>query len=438
MFHSADAGDHWRHGEGFLDALNAKGQIYCRDIHEVPGNPRAVRRRGRQLPERHRRAAVAAAATAAILGRMRILGTKPPHTMFALAFDERQPALMSPCATNGGEVHSSGTAGESWSARIQPARRHAVLACAEVPPPSRVGSGGRGRAAVLTNREPYHQVVLAAPPPATCCLDLAADFAVRSAGVPTGTHPIENYDRLRSEGFLELTTWQGMLQRRQLPRPSTRSPMRQRGQVPPPRSFNMAPASSCPCCKHRGRSAAKELIADLVVRQQTHRRQIFRAYHVAIGERPLTTRATWMAATASPAKMCSPRWRLADHVMVMAYPDDAISPVLLACCCWCCAARPDGAGTLKTSIRAGDARRAATLPIPRLSCAGAVLFRADDNTRRFRSDFLNWFWVPTTAVYLELLLRHDELRRKSLRYAAAARLCAAACSSSDVRRHIAS
>ena len=38
MFRSADGGDHWRHVP--LEPLNAKGQIYCRDIREVPGNPR--------------------------------------------------------------------------------------------------------------------------------------------------------------------------------------------------------------------------------------------------------------------------------------------------------------------------------------------------------------------------------------------------------------
>ena len=40
MFHSVDGGDHWRHVP--LDAMNPKGQIYCRDIREVPGNPRKV------------------------------------------------------------------------------------------------------------------------------------------------------------------------------------------------------------------------------------------------------------------------------------------------------------------------------------------------------------------------------------------------------------
>src|ERR1700684_2561046 len=38
------------------------------------------------------------------------------------------------------------------------------------------------------------------------CLDLAADFATRSAEHDrNASHPIENYDRLRSEGFLHLT-----------------------------------------------------------------------------------------------------------------------------------------------------------------------------------------------------------------------------------------
>ena len=32
------------------------------------------------------------------------MGLQPAHTMFALAFDERQPSRMS-CATNGGEVY---------------------------------------------------------------------------------------------------------------------------------------------------------------------------------------------------------------------------------------------------------------------------------------------------------------------------------------------
>jgi photosystem II stability/assembly factor-like uncharacterized protein len=47
------------------------------------------------------------------------MGVQPPHTLFKLAFDERQPTLMS-AATNGGEVYSSRDGGETWSALPSP------------------------------------------------------------------------------------------------------------------------------------------------------------------------------------------------------------------------------------------------------------------------------------------------------------------------------
>ena len=110
MFHSADGGDHWRHVP--LEPLNDKGQIYCRDIREVPGTPRNLW--------------VAAGggfqSDVGVLLRSvdggdswtRVdMGQRPAHTMFALAFDERCPERMS-CATNGGEVYSSVDGGETW------------------------------------------------------------------------------------------------------------------------------------------------------------------------------------------------------------------------------------------------------------------------------------------------------------------------------------
>ena len=116
MFHSADGGDHWRHVP--LDPLNAKGQIYCRDIREVPGTPRKLW----------------VAAGGSFQSEVGVLlhspdggdswarvemGLQPAHTMFALAFDERQPTRMS-CATNGGEVFNSVDGGESWTALPSP------------------------------------------------------------------------------------------------------------------------------------------------------------------------------------------------------------------------------------------------------------------------------------------------------------------------------
>jgi photosystem II stability/assembly factor-like uncharacterized protein len=47
------------------------------------------------------------------------MGVKPKTTMFALAFDTRQPRRMF-CATSGGEVFASDDAGQSWSARPLP------------------------------------------------------------------------------------------------------------------------------------------------------------------------------------------------------------------------------------------------------------------------------------------------------------------------------
>ena len=116
MFRSDDAGDHWR--PVALDAMNPKGHIYCRDIREVPGNPRHLW----------------CAAGAGFQSDVGVLlhsrdggdswarvetGFEAPHTMFKLAFDERQPSRMS-CATNGGEVWTSTDAGESWAAEPPP------------------------------------------------------------------------------------------------------------------------------------------------------------------------------------------------------------------------------------------------------------------------------------------------------------------------------
>ena len=116
MFASADGGDHWRHVP--LEPLNPKGQIYCRDIRAVPGTPRKLW----------------VAAGGSFQSEVGVLlnsrdggdswsrvemGLKPPHTMFALAFDERRPERMS-CATNGGEVYTSLDGGESWMTHKPP------------------------------------------------------------------------------------------------------------------------------------------------------------------------------------------------------------------------------------------------------------------------------------------------------------------------------
>jgi alkylation response protein AidB-like acyl-CoA dehydrogenase len=97
--------------------------------------------------------------------------------------------------------------------------------------------------------------------------------------------------------------------------------------------------------------------------------------------------------------------------MVMAYPDDATAPfagmLLLV--------PPDAPGrsvdanwdTLGMRATRSDSLILEDCRVP----DSAMLFRADD-TRRFRQDFLNWFWGSYTAVYLGIAVgAYHELRR---------------------------
>jgi photosystem II stability/assembly factor-like uncharacterized protein len=112
MFHSVDGGDHWRHVP--LEPLNPKGQIYCRDIREVPGNPRKLWVAAGANFQSDQGVLLYSADGGDSWARVD-MGAQPTHTMFKLAFDERQPSRMS-CATNGGEVYGSLDGGETWQA----------------------------------------------------------------------------------------------------------------------------------------------------------------------------------------------------------------------------------------------------------------------------------------------------------------------------------
>ena len=116
LFSSMDRGEHWSSAR--LEALNAKGQTYCRDIREVPGDPKTIW--------------VAAGAnfqsdvgalfrsTDGGLSWTRVdMGVTPKTTVFAVAFDERQPRRMY-AATSGGEVFASEDGGKRWAERSLP------------------------------------------------------------------------------------------------------------------------------------------------------------------------------------------------------------------------------------------------------------------------------------------------------------------------------
>jgi len=123
MFRSDDAGDHWSHVP--LEPLNPRAtsiaviSARCRQPASSVGGGR------RRLPER-----------AGTLLHSRDggdswdrvdIGHQVPHTMFKLAFDERQPSRMS-CATNGGEVWTSTDSGERLAAQPPPAAAAPVYA----------------------------------------------------------------------------------------------------------------------------------------------------------------------------------------------------------------------------------------------------------------------------------------------------------------------
>jgi photosystem II stability/assembly factor-like uncharacterized protein len=117
LFSSTDQGAHWASAR--LEPLNPKGQTYCRDIREVPGDPKTIW--------------VAAGASfeseVGVLFRSKDggmswkrvdMGVKPRTTMFTIAFDERQRGRMY-CAASGGEVFASEDGGEHWTERPLPA-----------------------------------------------------------------------------------------------------------------------------------------------------------------------------------------------------------------------------------------------------------------------------------------------------------------------------
>ena len=165
------------------------------------------------------------------------------------------------------------------------------------------------------------------------CRELAADFATRSATHDReASHPIENYDRLREEGFLALTVkkeWGGSgvsfldhtIAYEALAQgcPSTAL------------AFNMHASVIMPVLESAEVAAeTKRRIADLVV----HERKLIAGNFSEpvttslIGERPLKARARRADGgyRVTGRKMFASMLEAADFVLVMAYPDSSTSP----------------------------------------------------------------------------------------------------------------
>jgi alkylation response protein AidB-like acyl-CoA dehydrogenase len=250
------------------------------------------------------------------------------------------------------------------------------------------------------------------------CLELAADFATRAGEHDRdASHPIENYDRLRAEGFLALT----------IPRSlggqgcdflTHTLAYEALGQGCPATAlaFNMHASVVMPLLlSPEVTPEAKHYVADLVVRQSKMIGGNFSEPGTTslIGERPLSVRARAVEGgySITGRKMFASMLEATDHVLVMAYPETATSPtagmLLLV---------PRGTpgrgvnpnwDTLGMRATRSDSLVLEDCRVPH----NALVYRSDD-TRPFRLAYLNWFWGSYTAVYLGLAVAaYDEIRR---------------------------
>jgi alkylation response protein AidB-like acyl-CoA dehydrogenase len=250
------------------------------------------------------------------------------------------------------------------------------------------------------------------------CRALAADFATRSAGHDRdASHPIENYDRLRAEGFLGLTIAESF-GGQGFDFLSHTLAYEALGQGCPATAlaFNMHASVVMPLMESpEVTPEAKRYVADLVVRQGKMIGGNFSEPGTTslMGERPLSVRARPIEGgySITGRKMFASMLEAADYVLVMAYPETATSPtagmLLLV--------PPDAPGrgvnanwdTLGMRATRSDSLVLDDCRVP----DSAVLYRSDD-VRPFRLAYLNWFWGSYTAVYLGLAAAaYDEIRR---------------------------
>jgi alkylation response protein AidB-like acyl-CoA dehydrogenase len=250
------------------------------------------------------------------------------------------------------------------------------------------------------------------------CLELAADFATRSAVHDRdASHPTENYDRLRAEGFLALTIAESF-GGQGFDFLSHTLAYEALGQGCPATAlaFNMHASVVMPLMQSpEVTPQAKQYLADLVIRQGKMIGGNFSEPGTTslIGERPLTVRARPIKGgySITGRKMFASMLEATDYVLVMAYPETATTPsagILLLI--------PQGApgrsvnpnwDTLGMRATRSDSLVLDDCRVP----DSAIMYQSDD-IRPFRHDYLNWFWGSYTAVYLGLAVAaYDEIRR---------------------------
>jgi alkylation response protein AidB-like acyl-CoA dehydrogenase len=250
------------------------------------------------------------------------------------------------------------------------------------------------------------------------CLALAADFAARSADHDRdASHPTENYDRLRSEGFLALTVPRqyGGQGASFLDHTIAYEALGQ-GCPATALAFNMHASVVMPLLESPEVTPdTKQYLADLVVRDKKLIGGNFSEPGTTslIGERPLGVRARLVDGgySVTGRKMFASMLEVADYVVVLAYPETATAPsagMMLMI-------PPDAPGrrvdanwdTLGMRATRSDSLILEDCRIP----SRAMVYQSDD-IRPFRSAYANWFWGSYTAVYLGLAVAaYDEVIR---------------------------
>lgn len=250
------------------------------------------------------------------------------------------------------------------------------------------------------------------------CLELAADFATRSAAHDRdASHPTENYDILRREGFLSLTVprqygGQGVnflghtLAYEALGQgcPSTAL------------SFNMHASVVNPVLESPQVSeATKRYIAGLVVdRGALIGGNFSEPGHTSlIGERPLTARAVKMPSgyRINARKMFASMLEATDYVMVLAYPDGETAATAGALMLVPRGA-PGRSVNANWDVLGMRATRSDSLLLDDCLVDEQAALLWTNDLRVFRRSYFNWFWGSYTAVYLGVAVAaYDELRR---------------------------
>ena len=250
------------------------------------------------------------------------------------------------------------------------------------------------------------------------CLELAADFATRSAEHDRdASHPSENYDRLRAGGFLALTIdkqWGGA-GASFLDHTIAYEALGQ-GCPSTALAFNMHASVVMPVLESPDVNVdTKRYIANLVVHQHKLIGGNFSEPGTTslIGERGLTARARRVEGgySITGRKMFASMLEAADYVIVLAYPEDATTPFAGALLL----VPPDAPGR---SVNANwntlgmRATRSDSLVLDDCWVPDSSLLLQTEDMRPFRLAYLNWFWGSYTAVYLGVAVAaYNELRR---------------------------